>query len=799
MSAKLLVAQAALDSRFGGAEAVYTYAADADAAPGQTRIVPLGTRQALAWVISVSEIDEADLGFPKGKLRPLGPPIEGLSMTEPTQWLLEQIAHEFVAPLPVCLGLAAPPGVMDRLCTEWSFSSLGEDLTPIQEEVLRVLQEQGPIRELKKQKPSEATRRALLDLHAKGLVSRRLRVAELSDRARLKGPFRLTRDQAKIDEFLENQGRKRPAQAMTLMSLQGSESASFSIEELKALSGVTAQTLKALLQAGLLESAEEDAHALKPAPEPNPAQKQAIAAIAQAIEKGQAERFLLFGVTGSGKTEVYLRAASEALRKGEQVLYLVPEIALTAQVIAQLRARFGKSVAILHSGLNASERLENWLRIRRGEAPIVLGPRSALFAPFSRLGLIVMDEEHEPSYKQESMPRYHTRLAAWMLAQRHGCPIVYGSATPSIETRYEAEEGRIKLLNLPTRAASALLPEVHIEDLKEGYKEKRPSIFAPALAEAIQEALHEGHQAILFLNRRAYAPVLICRDCNHKPVCPNCAVTLALHRKQQTLLCHHCGHRETIPEVCPKCGSHSIAPFGVGVEKVEELARETFAGAVVDRLDRDVTQRKGALEEVLARFRSGESDILVGTQMVAKGLDFPNVTVVGVIAADMALTLPDFRASERTYQLLSQVAGRAGRGSVPGRVYIQTLSPDHPAIVLAKEHDFDAFYREMIEERREVGYPPFRRLINIIITGPNRQHVVQAASVAGQRLKNELEGAEILGPAPCLIERVQKLWRRHVLVKLMPDAPLPPVGELLEGLNTREMRVAIDVDPSSLL
>jgi primosomal protein N' (replication factor Y) len=436
--------------------------------------------------------------------------------------------------------------------------------------------------------------------------------------------------------------------------------------------------------------------------------------------------------------------------------------------------------------------------VARGDAPVVLGARSALFAPFTSLGLIVMDEEHEASYKQENAPRYHSKRLVEFLADRFGAALVMGSATPSVEAFYEASQGKTVRLDLPSRAASAKLPEVHIEDMTELYKSGRPSVFSPRLEELVRSTLARKEQAILFLNRRSYSPFIVCRDCGHRFLCPDCSVSLALHKRESRLRCHHCGYSVPAPEVCPECKGVRVSGFGIGAERVEDIVRETFEGVRVARLDRDTTKRKGALEETFARFRAGETDVLVGTQMVAKGLDFPNVTLVGVIAADVSLNVPDFRAAERTFQLLSQVAGRAGRGRVPGEVVVQTFNPSHVSVVCAQRHDYEAMYAATIEERRAAQYPPFVRIVNVLVLGDDLDDVKSVSAEAAERFRESLVGATVLGPTSCPIERRNKLWRRHVLVKLAPDADPSPVAESVKGLGSQRTRVWIDVDAYNL-
>jgi primosomal protein N' (replication factor Y) len=806
MVPKLRVADVALDPRSGGAEALYTYRADEGASVGDAVYVPLGTRSAMGFVVSIYEATEDDLGFSFEKLKPLSGAIEGLSLPEPVIDLAKFVAEEYLCSLPVALGPAVPPGVRERLATCWTLTGqTSNELTPLQKEVLRTLEDSGGSILEPKAKPLPASStRVLRLLKNKGLVRQAQKLLPFAERKKAQELLRLTTDTAKIESFLANEGKKRPAQALTVMRLQSSEAAGWSPSEIKAFAGVTDATLKALVTAGILETTEGSRISKSVPPTPNAYQRIAIEAVVEAVSTRTYEGFLLYGVTGSGKTEVYLRAAAEALRLGRQVLYIVPEIALATQAIAQLRERFGQSVALMHSDLPTSERLQNWLRIRDGQAVLILGARSALYAPMGNLGLIIVDEEHEGSYKQESAPRYHAKAVASFLGQRHSCPVLLGSATPSIESYFEAESKELggsglTLLSLPERAAEASLPEVDIEDLTLGYRSGRPVIVTPELQKRIQSTLEKGEQIILFLNRRAYSPSLLCRDCGFRPECPNCAVTLSYHQRDRRLRCHHCSYARRPTETCPKCGGSRLNPLGAGTEKVEEMISEMFPQTRVARLDRDIARRKGALEEVLASFRSGDIGILVGTQMVAKGLDFPNVTLVGVIAADVSLNIPDFRSSERTFQLLSQVAGRAGRGRSLGSVVIQTFNPQHPAILTSQTHDYPAFYEHMKQERLEAGYPPFRRLVNVLISSEDRTAVIQATEEATRRLKKLAPKIQPLGPVDCAVERLQGKWRRHVLLKLAPEASPHPIAEALLGYAPKGVIIVLDVDPYNLM
>ena len=797
---KVRVVDVAAEAKSGAGRSVWTYLANAEVKPGDALLVPLGSRALMTYALRVYETTEEDLGFPIKQLRsPLDRP-GGLDLPGQLLELVRFVASEYLCPLPVALGAATPPGAADRIITTWRLTdeTTSHHLTPLQQEVVQTLRDnKGVLIETKGKKLPAASIRALKLLEGKGVVAKRREAIPLPVPKAEQAMLRLTPDAAKVEKFLTKDSKRKPAQVMTVLRLQNEQPA-LTREEIRALCGVTDQTIRSLIAAGLLLTVEEVKATLKTPPEPNPDQAAAIGRIVEAVEAQRPESFLLYGITGSGKTEVYLRAAAEALRQGRQVLYLVPEIALATQAIAQLRARFGDRVSILHSEIAPGRRLDHWLRVRSGESPVVLGARSALFAPLSNLGLIVMDEEHEGSYKQDSSPRYHAKAVALELARLHSCPLVLGSATPNIETFYETRAGTHTLLTLPIRAASAKLPTVMIDDLREGFRTGSPAIIAPELFRRMEETLARKEQVILFLNRRAYSPFLICRDCGEQFKCPRCSVSLSYSRQQRKLRCHHCDFQQAPPSVCPVCAGIRLSPMGIGTEKVEEAVQQEFPTATVARLDRDISKRKGAVEDILARVRSGEIDVLVGTQIVAKGLDFPNVTLVGVITADLSLNIPDFRASERTFQLLSQVAGRAGRGASPGFVVVQTFNPDHLSIQAAQSHDYERLYSGLIEEREAVGYPPFRRLVNILVSGENISDVRVVAQAAADAVAT-VDGAEVLGPVDAALERLHNRWRRHVLVKFPPGAQLNQLGQRLAGVERSSCVLAIDVDPYSLV
>jgi len=540
-------------------------------------------------------------------------------------------------------------------------------------------------------------------------------------------------------------------------------------------------------------------------------QADALAPIVEAVAGRRAEPFLLHGVTGSGKTEIYLRAVEATLAAGRQALVLVPEITLTHQILARLRARFGDAaLAVLHSGLRPGERVEQWQKLRRGETPIAVGARSALFAPVERLGLVVIDEEHDSAYKNEEGFRYHARDLAYRRCESARCPLVLGSATPSLETRYAAERGRLRRLVLADRIAGRPLPAVEIVDLaRERAKTPRGRklILTQPLRRALAETLAEGGQAILFLNRRGFSTRIQCFECGAAERCRHCDISLVYHARDHVLRCHYCGFEAAPPDVCSACGAPESALLGLGTERVEEEVIARFPEARVGRLDRDTERRRGGSEAVLRALRDHTLDILVGTQMVAKGHDFPGVTLVGVVAADVGLHLPDFRAAERTFQLLTQVAGRAGRGSVPGRVVVQTFVPDHYAIRPVATHDYESFYAEELVHRRTLGYPPCGRLAVALLAGPDEAETLAAARRLAARAQAEpaaqAPGAvEVLGPAAAPIARLRDRYRFHVLLR-GPDAKA--VREVAQAMAReamalpRAIRAHVDVNPIHLL
>jgi primosomal protein N' (replication factor Y) (superfamily II helicase) len=609
---------------------------------------------------------------------------------------------------------------------------------------------------------------------------------------------------------------------------QAGTPAGWRFEELRRLTRATEGALDELAEAGLvaLETIQvrhdplAGRHIEPSAPLPLTApQTAALRAIVEAQldaagavgDGGQGPIFLLHGITGSGKTEIYLQALARVIERGQRGLVLVPEIALTPQAMARFAGRFPGRVALLHSGLTDAERLDEWRRIRAGQVDVVVGSRSALFAPIERLGLIVVDEEHEGAYKQGRAPTYHARDVAVKLGALTGATVVLGSATPSVEAYWMAEQGVYRLIELRERApaesagggaaaASASLPPVTLVDLRAELRAGNTSILSQALQTALSETLERGEQAILFLNRRGAASSVICRECGYVARCTRCDVSLTFHASDRALLCHYCGRREPAPQTCPVCWSASIRYFGLGTERVESAVKRQFPQARVLRWDRDTARTRRAHEDLLHAFAGRRADVLVGTQMIAKGLDLPAVTLVGVVSADVALFLPDFRASERAFQLLTQVAGRAGRAHLPGRVLVQTFNPDHFCIEAAARHDYHAFFAAEVAARQRYGYPPLRRFVKFTYEHADRYTAQVEATVLAEHLERAIRAldareTDLVGPAPAFLERLRGRYRWQVILR----SPNPP--DVLRLLTRDDLPAgwSVDVDPVSTL
>ena len=577
--------------------------------------------------------------------------------------------------------------------------------------------------------------------------------------------------------------------------------------------GIRSDTVRALIKKGLLEEVAATAQTLSPQP-PTAAptdplslkeeQRRAFTAINAALDAGRRQKMLLHGVTASGKTELYLQGIARCLEQGRGALVLFPEISLTPQMIELFAGRFPGLVAVLHSRLTARERMEQWRRVRLGAAPIVLGARSAVFAPLEKIGLIVIDEEHETTYKQEESPRYHAREVGWWRARYHGALLLLGSATPSLESYFEAGRGRSRLLEMSTRATPSDLPPVEVVDMRKEIRQGHRHIFSRPLLAELEETLKRGEQALLFLNRRGFAGFILCRECGYVVRCPHCAVSLTLHLDQERMLCHYCSHEAPVPKKCPQCGGDKIRHFAAGTQRVEQEVRKLFPQAALVRMDSDTTSRRGSHQRLYRRFREGKADILIGTQMIAKGFDFPAVTLVGVVTADTALNLPDFRAAERTFQLLTQVSGRSGRGRSGGKVIVQTYHPDHYSVLTAAEHDYRTFYASELELRRALSYPPFTDLVRFLLSGSNEAAVWDGAANLAAVLDKKRGEAELLGPAQAPLYRLKTVYRVQIILKGERLAAYAPrlrraAREFRLQKQAAPVRLTVDFNPLMVL
>ncbi|GAA0352177.1 primosomal protein N' [Alkalibacterium iburiense] len=529
-------------------------------------------------------------------------------------------------------------------------------------------------------------------------------------------------------------------------------------------------------------------------------QSHAFNQINQAIQDKRSEVFLLKGITGSGKTEVYLQAIAEVLDKGLGALMLVPEIALTPQMVHRFKSRFGENVAVLHSGLSEGEKYDEWRKIEKEEAKVVVGARSSIFAPLKNIGIIIIDEEHETTYKQEEFPKYHARDVAIWRGQYHKCPVVLGSATPSLESRARATKQVYTLLELSKRANNQSLPHVRLVDMREEAKTGNHSTFSSLLKEELEKRLALNEQSVLLLNRRGYSSFVLCRDCGFVLECPNCDISQTLHMDTKTMKCHYCGHEEGIPSICPSCTSRSIRYYGTGTQKVEEELQALIPSARIIRMDVDTTRKKGAHERLFHSFEKREADILLGTQMIAKGLDFPNVTLVGVINADTSLGLPDFRSAEKTFQLLTQVSGRSGRGEKKGEVVIQSYNPEHYAIQYAKKHDYDAFYKREMHLRHLSEYSPYYFLIKLSVSHTNEMTAAKKIAEYLEFIKPVLsKQAIVLGPTPRSIARTHNRYHFQVMIKYKREVELEQrLHELLQSTQKEQAKglyISIDYQP----
>ena len=779
---------------------------------GQAVWVPFGDKLLQGIVLELSPHPSVE------ETREIAGVIEPRPLLSPSQVLLARwISQHYLAPLFDAVALMLPPGFERKTVTFVSATLVPDDfdlsaLNAEQRQVLELVRRQGKVslRQLEKTLGKKKVQTIVSQLVSQGLAVKSYELEKIKVRPKVEPFLSLTReaDQARQEAArLYKKGGKKQAALLEFLAQQ-TEPVDWA--EVRKNVNCSRAVADALVNKGLVTvediEVRRDPLALQSITPSHPltltpAQRSALAPIKSSLAEGKAEVFLLHGVTGSGKTEVYLQALAEVVGLGKRGIVLVPEIALTVQTIERFAARFPHRVAVLHSKLSLGEQFDEWQRIRDGECDVVIGPRSAIFAPQPELGLIVIDEEHEWTYKQhDKSPRYHARDVAIKLALASGAVVILGSATPDVETFYQAQRGGYQLLQLPQRVTprdGSALPQVEVVDLREELKAGNRSLFSRSLFQAMSQAVAKREQVILFLNRRGAATFIQCRSCGFVLRCKRCEVPFTYHLTEDVLVCHQCNRRTPVPESCPRCRRRRIKFLGIGTQRLEQEASHSFPQARLLRWDSDVTRGKHSHDEILGKFRTHQADILIGTQMIAKGLDLPLVTLVGVVSADTALNLPDFRAGERTFQLLSQVAGRAGRGTLGGRVVIQTYAPEHYAIQTAAEHDYASFYEREIGYRRQLHNPPFSRLACLTYSHNNDALCQRAAERMRRLLSQEIESQgiadiELIGPAPAFIHRLRGRFRWQLILRgsELSDflSPIPfPQGW------------AVDIDPVGLV
>ncbi|OFA10163.1 primosomal protein N' [Lentilactobacillus sunkii] len=763
--------------------------------PGMRVQVPFGNRKITGFVVGISDNSNFD-----GKLKPISDLIDLYPVINPellnlADWLADQTYSFKIS----CLQTMLPGGM--RTKNKKKLIAKNQDVI---EQHPTIFHGQNEI-EYDRGNFDNKTLAQILNLQKAGEIQVEY---DLTNHARpiMLRAYKGVLNSEQIDEALKSVRKNAVGQIKLLNILKGQPTDNLLLSKWESM-GVTASTLKSAEKKGWV-TATSKRHIRNPFLRPvdpskpfnlHPDQKNAVDSINQAISTKKDQVFLLEGVTGSGKTEVYLQSIAHALEMGRSALMLVPEITLTPQIVGRIRSRFGDQVAMLHSAMSNGERYDEWQRINTGKAKVVVGVRSAVFAPLKNIGLIIMDEEHDSSYKQADNPRYQTRdVAKWRAAYNH-CPVVLGSATPSLESRARAMKGVYTLLSLPHRINRHALPHVSIIDMKTEMT-KHQSVMSNKLADAIQVRLDKHEQIILLLNRRGYSSFLMCRDCGYVPRCPNCDISLTMHKDTHTLNCHYCGHTEPIPRVCPQCHSKRIRGYGTGSQQLEEQVRNMFPTARVLRMDVDTTRKKGSHEAIIDKFGAHKADILLGTQMIAKGLDFPEVTLVGVLNADSALQFPDFRSSERTFELLTQVSGRSGRADKTGEVIIQTFNPDHYAIKLAQTQDYEKFYATEMRVRHEGKYPPYYYTVKLTGNSPNENQTASEMFGIMNFLKKNLSSeAIILGPTPKTITRINNHYYYQIIIKYRREPKLKPtLDDILIHSQKKQrqgLQIAIDNEP----
>ena len=776
-----MYAQVIIDANHAEVDRVFDYRVPAqweeEVCVGLRVMVPFGQRNTKreGYVIALTETTEVPEGKIKGIVEILdeGRPILTLSILELAKWMKK----EYFCTLNQCLQAVMPAGIRTKSVWYAELTGQTSELAEKEQQMIDVLEEQGgavPLRELE-QIFGNRTEYILRCLQEKKVV----RLHQKTTRSTYKKEKRyvsLTENEELLIAAKEKAEKdKRLAGQLRVLSAI-SQGESLSVEELKEKAAVTDSPIHTLLQKGILVEQRrqekrdvfqlEDYTPTQPF-YPTSEQAQALTLLREEEQKAQKRPVLLHGVTGSGKTEIYMQLIEHVIMAGKQAIVLVPEISLTPQIMERFISRFGKRVSVTHSRLSLGERLDQWRKARDGEISIIIGPRSALFMPFSNLGVIVMDECHESSYISDVTPKYHTREVARKLSELTGALLVMGSATPDIDSYHRAVTGEFLLLQLKERTKGSRLPEVFVTDMRKELEDGNRSAFGLPLQQAIRENLEKGQQTMLFLNRRGYSTFVSCRKCGEALTCPSCNVSYTYHASDKALVCHYCGKEVPVPKTCPSCGSHYIRYFGTGTQKIEEETRRLFPEASILRMDADTTTGKNGHARILELFGKGKADILIGTQMIAKGHDFPNVTLVGILAADLSLNLGTYQAAETCFQLITQAAGRAGRGELAGRVFIQTYQPENHAIRMAAAQDYEGFYQEEILLRQAMEYPPFSHIFSVLITGEMEQEVILAAQRLGAYMNHYAEraGCTVVGPAPAPLPKFRGEFRWQIFAK----------------------------------
>jgi len=793
---------------------LFTYGVPPSLRPAISRghrvVVPLGSRTVTGYVTGFTATP------PQGKCKDITAaadpwPVLSAELLRLTKW----VADYYIAGWGESIKCALPPGLSSKsvLCARIEESGSTDRLSDREQQVYCAVREAGtlPVFQLARTFQSLPVRAICARLQKKGCI----RLTHIFDKNRVAAR---TRKKISLAGSIEPDQiprllRNAPAQERVALLLE-SRGRTMWRDEIDAPMSI----LTALREKGIISITEERVfresfHELPVQPSEDivltPAQKKAVDAVIPCMNEQLFSIFLLFGITGSGKTQVYIESIAAALKSGKTALVLIPEISLTPQAVSRYRSVFGNRIAVLHSRMPKGERYDTWYRIKQGEFPIVIGPRSAVFAPLENLGLIIVDEEHDSSFKQDSpAPRYNARDVAVVRAKFNSAVALLGSATPGFESYYNALEGKYTLLNLPSRIDRTPLPKVVLVDQKKFLSEKTTRIFSPLLQEKIDTLVSSGSQVILLQNRRGYAPFIVCKSCGHIEQCKHCDITLTYHRSQKTLECHYCGYRQPAPDSCPVCGSVSLVYKGAGTEQIEEELETLFPDSACLRMDFDTTRGKGAYTDIIRKFLNHEADILLGTQMVAKGHDFSQVNLVGILSADTGLHFPDFRAGEKTFQLLTQAGGRSGRRDMQGEVIIQTMSPDHPVLSFVLTHDYEGFYRWETENRKELCYPPWGRLIAVTIHGKYLDHVEQAARLL-RTCMGRPSNIIVLGPAPAPLSRVKSMHRFLIIIK-SPRIHDPNGSNMRRFLKISlkkyyassppsYARIAVNVDPVNML